>query len=146
MVIHRLASQNFPNQEFTERKNMKISNSWKIRLSVVALGTVLLGLPLGPVAAQADASDPCLFSNTLCLFERTEFGGERFTVAPLTPGQGVCVDLVEHGWGGRASSATNTSTSSNAMFQSDDCTGQPMEIPTGPTPHLSFSPNSVFVS
>ena len=129
---------------------MKVSNSWKIRLGVVAVGTLALGLPLGPIAAQAgaqsDASDPCPFSNTLCLCERMEFGGEHFTVAPLIPGQGVCVDLVEHGWGGRAASAINTSTSSNAMFQSDDCTGQPMEIPTGSTPHLSFSPNSVFVS
>ncbi|WP_433697160.1 peptidase inhibitor family I36 protein [Nocardiopsis sp. CA-288880] len=126
------------------------SKPWQWRLGALATGAAALSLLLGPVTAQAEtryaADDACPFSHTLCLFEETGFGGERFTVVPWPPGQGVCVDLVEHGWGGRAYSALNTSAGSNAMFQSDDCTGQPMEVPTGPTPDLSFSPNSVFVS
>lgn len=126
------------------------SKSWQWWLAALSASVATLSLLLGLAPAQASTQnsngDVCPFSHTLCMFEETAFGGERFTVAPLTPGQGVCVDLVEHGWGGRANSVINTSTSSNAMFQSDDCTGQPMEIPTGFSSDLLFSPSSVFVS
>lgn len=85
----------------------------------------------------------CPFTNTLCLFEQANFGGQRFNVSALNP-NGVCVDLVEHGWGGRARSAVNTHASNAGAFPNDDCTGQPVGI-TAFEPTLPLQPNSVFV-
>ncbi|MFC7329098.1 peptidase inhibitor family I36 protein [Marinactinospora rubrisoli] len=123
----------------------------RILVSTIA-GLSALAAAALPASAQTSVSpapetaQECPFTSTLCLYDEAGFGGERFTVSSANPGVGVCVDLVEHGWGGRARSAINTNTSSAAMFLSDDCTGQPAQIPSGQTPSLTFAPNSVFVS
>ncbi|MBE1530489.1 peptidase inhibitor family I36 protein [Actinomadura algeriensis] len=99
-------------------------------------------------AAPRPATDPlCPFTDTLCLFEGENFTGERFTVKALDSEQGACVDLVDHGWGGRARSAVNTDDRNAAMFPNADCTGHPAPIAPGRTPDFSgwFTPGSVFV-
>lgn len=85
----------------------------------------------------------CPFSNALCLFDQANFGGQRFNVSSLNP-NGTCVDLAQHGWGGRARSAVNTNSSNAAAFPNADCTGQPVGL-SGLEPTLPLQPNSVFV-
>jgi hypothetical protein len=69
-------------------------------------------------------ADLCPFSNTLCLFDQANFGGQRFNVRALDPNVGACVDLVSHGWGARARSAANTNSRSGTVFPNPDCTGR----------------------
>jgi len=88
-------------------------------------------------------SSLCPFTNSLCLFEQANFGGQRFNVSSLNP-NGTCVDLVQHGWGGRAHSAVNTHTNNAAVFPNANCTGQPVGI-TAFEPTLPLQPNSAFV-
>ncbi|MGW5162347.1 peptidase inhibitor family I36 protein [Nonomuraea wenchangensis] len=118
------------------------------RLGVLAVAATLVGLT--PAAASAATTDElCPFTDTLCLFDGEDYTGTRFTVTPPGP-DAVCVDLVEHGWGGgRAKSAVNTSTRTANMFQySTDCTGYGAPIRTGRTPDFTgwFSPSSVLIS
>ncbi|WP_186356074.1 peptidase inhibitor family I36 protein [Streptomonospora sp. PA3] len=128
---------------------MRIGHRKSTRVSVrVGVGAAAVGLALGVLAppALAEGSDElCPFSGALCLYSESGFEGERFTASPLPGDSGACVDLVEHGWGEAAQSAINTGSNPAAMFQSSDCTGHPMQIPTGSTPNLTFSPNSVYV-
>lgn len=117
----------------------------------LATAAVIGGILSTPAMAAPAASSEsalagdCPFAGALCLFEGTGYTGERFTVQSSTPPAGVCVDLVEHGWGGRAHSAINNNSKAAAIFASDDCTGHPLSI-TGSSPNLSLSGNSVFVS
>ncbi len=116
------------------------------------LAATLAGLLLAGAAAQvalaptAAAAGTCDFANTLCLWEQPQYGGAGFNATPIGAG-GVCVDLVEHGWGERARSAINTSAHTASLFVSDNCTGRPYPI-DGKTsvPNLSFLANSVFVA
>lgn len=120
-------------------------------LAAAGAGAAAIALSALPASAQETAPaapgpvHDCSFSGTLCLYEGPQFTGERFHVRALDPEQGACVDLVAHGWGGRAQSAANTNARSAAMFQNDDCTGHPVEIPNGASPALAFAPSSVFV-
>ncbi|MFD7660390.1 peptidase inhibitor family I36 protein [Actinosynnema sp. NPDC059797] len=117
------------------------------RKTVGALGFV--GGLLAALVVQAPAASAagtCEFTNTLCAWEQANFGGARFTVAPLPPHQGVCVDLVEHGWGNRIRSTVNTSSKTASLFASDDCTGRPFPIEgNSSNPSVTFAANSVFV-
>lgn len=113
--------------------------------------TVPLVLMAGPATADSSGADvrsaaECPSSRSLCLYSGTSFAGERFTVASAGSG-GVCVSLVDHGWGQRAHSAINTHSSSAAMFQSDDCLGQPYALPGNSSlgDFGSFTPQSVWV-
>ena len=118
--------------------------------SALALAGVTAGLLLGPVApaeaAEPAEGGPCPFDGVLCLYDGTNFTGERFNVAALVP-EGTCVSLVEHGWGDRARSAINTNGRSAAMFANDDCIGGPFQVPAGSANADlgGFRPNSVFV-
>ncbi|MFF0823937.1 peptidase inhibitor family I36 protein [Micromonospora haikouensis] len=105
------------------------------RLSHTLVAAGLLAALLGAVSAPATASpdpvarstpavDACPFPNTLCLFEGTNFTGERLTLSSLVS-PGTCVSLVDAGWGDRARSAINTNSRSAAMFMNDDCAGGP---------------------
>jgi hypothetical protein len=117
-------------------------------MAKAGLSAAVVGMVLALFPAQASAEAPlerCTFSGALCLYDETGYGGEQFALAPLSPASGVCVDLVDHGWGESALSVINTGNSSAAMFQSSDCTGHPVEIPVGHSPSLTFSPNSVYV-
>ncbi|MFI6987506.1 peptidase inhibitor family I36 protein [Nonomuraea wenchangensis] len=121
------------------------------RLGVLAVAAALVGLtPATASATTAATTDElCPFTDTLCLFDGEDYTGTRLNVAPMGS-DAVCVDLVEHGWGGgRAKSAINTSTRTANMFQySTDCTGYGAPIHTGRTPDFNvwFSPKSVLIS
>ncbi|MPY49846.1 peptidase inhibitor family I36 protein [Streptomyces acidicola] len=121
--------------------------------------TVPLVLMAGPATAASSGADvrtdvradvrsaaECPSGGSLCLYSGTSFAGERFTVASAGSG-GVCVSLVDHGWGQRAHSAINTHSSNAAMFQSDDCLGQPYALPGNSSlgDFGSFTPQSVWV-
>jgi hypothetical protein len=115
--------------------------------SALALAGVTAGLLFGPqTPAKAAEPEPCPFAGVLCLYDGTNFAGERFNVAALEP-EGTCVSLVDHGWGDRARSAINTNGRSAAMFANDDCVGGPFQVPANSTiaDLGGFRPNSVFV-
>lgn len=86
----------------------------------------------------------CPFTNTLCLFEQANFGGQRFHVSALNPQVGACVDLAQHGWAGRARSAVNTNPQNAAAFPNAGCSGGPVGLGSF-EPTLPLLPNSVFV-
>ncbi|MPY58335.1 peptidase inhibitor family I36 protein [Streptomyces spongiae] len=120
-------------------------------LLVGAALTTPLVLLAGP--ATADSSEArvtsaaeCPSSGSLCLYAGTTFTGERFAVSSSGPG-GVCVSLVDHGWGGRAQSAINTHSGHAAMFANDDCRGEPYPVPGNSSlgSFGSFTPKSVWV-
>jgi hypothetical protein len=90
------------------------------------------------------AADLCPFSNTLCLFERANFEGERFNVKALDASAGACVNLVAHGWGARVRSAVNTNPRSATLFPNPDCTGRGIGI-SGLEATLPLLPNGAFV-
>lgn len=119
-----------------------------IGLLVTVLGGASAPALANPSTAQSAAvSADCPFTNTLCLFEGTNYSGDRFTVSsPLSPGS--CVSLVDHGWGDRARSAINTHSRSAAMFLNDDCVGGPFQVPgNSQLPNFgSFTPESVWVA
>jgi len=90
--------------------------------------------------------DVCPFTGTLCLFERPNFDGERFTVQALDPDSGACIDLPQHGWGARARSAANTNDRGATILPNADCTGHPIGIAAGALePTLPLQPNAAFV-
>nr|QLK00566.1 peptidase inhibitor family I36 protein [Micromonospora carbonacea] len=100
----------------------------------------------GPAARSTPAVDACPFTNTLCLFEGTNFTGERLTVSSLVS-PGTYVSLVDAGWGDRARSAINTNSRSAAMFMNDDCVGGAFEVPGNSSrPDFGgFTPESAWV-
>ncbi|MEU8021187.1 peptidase inhibitor family I36 protein [Micromonospora haikouensis] len=100
----------------------------------------------GPAARSTPAAGDCPFINTLCLFEGTNFTGERLTLTSLVS-PGTCVSLVDAGWGDRARSAINTSSRSAAMFMNDDCAGGAFEVPGNSSlPDFGgFTPESAWV-
>jgi hypothetical protein len=83
---------------------------------------------------------------SFCLFENPSFDGQRFEVRALDPEQGVCVNLVEHGWGARARSAINAGSKTASILPNPDCTGEPVGIPgNSAEATLPLLPNSAFV-
>lgn len=119
-------------------------------LFAAVLAAALVGVAT-PGAANAGATRGtsaanCPFIDTLCLYDGTNYTGERFTVGSFSP-TGVCVSLVEHGWGGRVRSVFNSHSNHAAMFMNDHCSGGPYGVPGGTgIPDLgSFSPLSVWV-
>jgi hypothetical protein len=116
------------------------------RMSVAAAvaATTLALLPTAPAAAAPPPE--CPFTDTLCLFEGTNFTGARFNVKALVP-NGTCVDLVSHGWGGgRAHSAINTNSHAAQLHPVSSCYGYPMLVPGNSSlPSINFNASSVFV-
>jgi len=105
----------------------------------------------GPATAdssrtQVTSAADCPSSGSLCLYEGTNFSGRQFTVSS-NGSDGVCVSLVDHGWGERARSAINTHRGNAAMFPNDDCLGQPYSVPGNSSLDSfgSFVPQSVWV-
>jgi hypothetical protein len=117
-----------------------------VRALLTILAVVVLSLAVAPAPAQAYPPGACPFANTLCLFDQPNYGGNRFTVSSLT-GNPVCVDLVSHGWGGRARSAINTDAQAADLYGGSNCTGSWMFM-YGNTgyPSIWVIPNSVRVS
>lgn len=113
--------------------------------AVLGVGTSGQAAPTHAEGAGVAAGD-CPFTDTLCLFDETGYGGARFTVSSLLPG-GTCVSLVDHGWGGSARSALNTNGTSAALFMNDDCVGGPFQVPgnSGVPDFGTFRPDSVWV-
>ncbi|MEN3614219.1 peptidase inhibitor family I36 protein [Plantactinospora sp. ZYX-F-223] len=112
-------------------------------LSVAALlGTAGAG-SAGP-PSTLDATCP---SNALCLYSGTGYTGDMLPLVSLNPG-GTCVSLVAEGWGDRARSVVNTHSRSAALFQNDDCLGDPYQVAGNSSiPNLgSFSPESAWVN
>jgi hypothetical protein len=113
--------------------------------TVLGAGVPAQAAPAGARSA-AVAAGACPFADTLCLFDQPGYSGARFTVSALPPG-GVCVSLVDHGWGGRARSALNTNGTSAALFMNDDCVGGPFQVSgnSGVPDFGTFRPDSVWV-
>ncbi|WSQ09430.1 peptidase inhibitor family I36 protein [Streptomyces sp. NBC_01231] len=123
--------------------------AWHVLVGAVL--TTPLVLMAGP--ATADSSEPqvtsvadCPSSGSLCLYEGANFSGSQFAVRS-NGSDGVCVSLVDHGWGERAQSAINTHRGHAAMFANDDCLGQPYPVPGNSSLDSfgSFVPKSVWV-
>jgi hypothetical protein len=96
--------------------------------------------------SQITPFELCPFSGSLCLFDGANFSGERFTVQASDHEQGACIDLVEHGWGGRARSAVNLNSKSASLLPNADCTGHPIGIaPDAAEPTLPLLPDGAFV-
>jgi hypothetical protein len=90
--------------------------------------------------------DACSFTGVLCLYERVDFNGAEFNVRALNPATGTCVNLVTHGWGGRAASAVNTNTRFATLYSGPDCSGSTLNVGANSWDRaLAFAPNSVFV-
>ncbi|KAF4408212.1 MULTISPECIES: peptidase inhibitor family I36 protein [Streptomyces] len=127
------------------------SNSATRKLSLRTLSFLsLAGLALaaGATPAVADTAsaeaDACPFTDTLCLFEGTDYTGERFNVRSMVPGQAVCVDLVSHNYAGRAHSGINTNSRTAVLYSGQDCTGTGYPI-SGSVPSFNFAAQSVRV-
>ncbi len=122
-----------------------------LRVAVPLAASIGLLLSTGSGTAQADTTaDPataCPFSRTLCLFDQPDYNGARFTAQSLNPPTGVCVDLVEHGWGGtRARSAVNNAPQTPVLFAGSDCTGSPLPLSgNGLNASFTFDAKSVIV-
>jgi hypothetical protein len=116
------------------------------RLLLAVVATVAVSVAFAPAPALAYPPGACPFNNTLCLFDQPNYGGNRFTVSSLS-GNPVCVNLVAHGWGGRAQSAINTDPQAADLYGNTDCTGSWMFM-YGNTgyPSIWVIPNSVRVS
>lgn len=114
-------------------------------LSAAVLFSTAVPAVAGP--ARAAAAPDCPFIDTVCLFEGENYTGARLTVSPWPPGSGVCISLVDHGWGDRARSAYNTNRKSAAMFMNDDCIGGPNQLSPGGRPSFGgFTPESIWVT
>ncbi|HEX6352612.1 peptidase inhibitor family I36 protein [Actinophytocola sp.] len=114
-------------------------------LAAALAGLLLTGVTVA-LAPAAAAAGTCGYANTLCLWEEQRYGGASLTASPLGSG-GVCVDLVQHGWGERARSVINTSRHTASLFASADCTGRPYPVDGNTSvPTLSFLANSVYVA
>jgi Peptidase inhibitor family I36 len=109
-------------------------------IGVAAIGQAA---PAHAGGVDALAVGECPFTNTLCLFDGTRYTGERITLS----GGGICVSLVNQGWGDRARSVINTNSRSAAMFANDDCLGGPFQVSgnTGIADLDAFRPKSVWV-
>jgi hypothetical protein len=122
-----------------------------LRMSLSVLGAALIAsavaVAVTPSAAAAALPVNCPFSNTLCLFDGTNFTGATFNVSAWNPA-GACVNLSSHGWGSRARSGINTHRMEARLYTSTDCTGVSATVrgnsslPTLPT----RTANSVFVA
>jgi hypothetical protein len=116
-------------------------------LAAVLPLAIAFGAAVSGTAAQAaPAGGDCPFIDTVCLFSGEDFTGDRFTASAPSP-SGVCVSLVDHGWGDRARSAINTNSGSAAMFMNDDCLGGPFQIPGNSSLRSfgGFTPESIWV-
>ncbi|MBF9133874.1 peptidase inhibitor family I36 protein [Plantactinospora sp. S1510] len=127
-----------------------VSRRRRFTLFAVGAATAALvgvGAPASASPANSAAAADCPFSATLCLFDQTSFGGERFAVKSLVPG-GTCVSLNDSGWGNRVRSAINTSSQGAALFANDDCVGGPYQVAANSSVSNlgSFRPQSVWVS
>jgi hypothetical protein len=125
----------------------------KATLLVAAVAvTTLIGAaaPARAASVRAEGADiaanGCPFTAVVCLFDQTGYSGARFTARSLEPG-GTCVSLVDHGWGDRVRSASNTNSTSAALFQNDDCLGGPVQLAPGAgvADLGSFRPQSLWV-
>jgi Peptidase inhibitor family I36 len=93
-----------------------------------------------------DPAELCPFANTLCLFERPNFGGARFELAALDGDMATCVDLGAQDWAGRARSAVNTQSHSVMLTANADCSGDALGIAAnGMESLLPALPNGAFV-
>jgi len=113
-------------------------------VAAAAAATTLALLPTAPAAAAPPPA--CPFTDTLCLFEGTNFTGARFNVRAIVP-NGTCVDLVSHGWGdGRAHSAINTNSRAAQLHPVYSCYGYPLLVPGNSSlPSIDFTASSVYV-
>jgi len=116
-----------------------------VRFLMATVCAVALTITAAPAPALAYPVGACPFTNTLCLFDQPDYGGNRFTVQSATGGA-VCVNLVSHGWGGRARSAINTHSQAADLYGGSDCSGSWMFL-YGKTgyPSIWVIPNSVRV-
>ncbi|MEJ3749596.1 peptidase inhibitor family I36 protein [Actinomycetes bacterium KLBMP 9797] len=117
-------------------------------LFAAVLAAALVGVAT-PGAANAGATRGASAvdcpTNALCVYDGINYTGARLPIGSF--GGGVCVSLVEHGWGGRVESVFNAHSNHAAMFMNDHCSGGPYGVPGGTgIPDLgSFSPLSVWV-
>jgi hypothetical protein len=126
--------------------------SWWTTLVVGVVIAILGGTSASAVAGPTGigrsgaSADECPFTGTLCLFDGTNYTGERFTVISLVS-PGTCVSLVQHGWANRAHSAINTNGNNAAMFMIDNCVGGPfLVLGNSRLPDFGgFTPASVWV-
>ncbi|MFF8996637.1 peptidase inhibitor family I36 protein [Streptomyces achromogenes] len=117
----------------------------RLLAAAAGAGAIVAAVTAPATAQPAPASAAaCEFSGALCLFEGTDYTGERFTVQSLEPGVAVCVDLAEHGWAGRAHSAVNNNSRSATLFTGAGCTGSGLSV-TGSLPSFDFPALSVRV-
>ena len=115
------------------------------RFLLAAVCSVAFTVVVTAAPASAYPVGACPFVNTLCLFDQPNYGGSRFTVSSSTGGA-QCVNLVSHGWGGRARSAINTHNQAADLYGGTGCTGSWMFM-YGKTgyPSIWVIPNSVRV-
>jgi|1185.fasta_scaffold720864_1 hypothetical protein len=97
-------------------------------------------------ASPAGAAGTCNFTDTLCMWDQTDFGGANLNVSPMQPNPSACVNLAEHGWGNRVRSAINTSSKTASLFESTNCTGRPYPVEgNSAKSSITFGANSVWV-
>ncbi|MBE1487556.1 peptidase inhibitor family I36 protein [Plantactinospora soyae] len=111
----------------------------------VSVATLIATATVATAGPASVSADPCP-SRALCLYEGSNFTGEMFAATSLNPA-GICVSLVDHGWGDRAHSAINTHNTSAQMFMNDDCVGGPYQVPgnSSLSSFGTFTPESVWV-
>ena len=116
----------------------------RLSLAATVAAATLALLPGAP--ASAAPPPECPFTDTLCLFEGTNFTGARFNVKALVA-NGTCVDLVSHGWGGtRAHSAINTNSHAAQLHPVFSCYGYPLTVPGNSSlPSINFNASSAYV-
>lgn len=118
-----------------------------VKITLKLIAPLAAGLvALSAFTPAAGAVGTCEFNDTLCVWEKPNYGGERLTMTPLPPNTSACVNLVAHGWGARVKSLINTSRLTASLFASDDCTGRPYPVEgNSGVPSLTFVANSAFV-
>ncbi|WP_405431247.1 peptidase inhibitor family I36 protein [Micromonospora sp. NBC_00617] len=116
-------------------------------LCAAAPALSLTATPVNASATGAAADSTCASTRTLCLWDGTNYTGERFTAQAADPTIGTCVSLAAHGWGnGRAESARNTANQPARLYTSTNCTGSYYQImPAGSYGSISYNSNSVYV-
>lgn len=127
------------------RKNPQATTITRLITPAALAATALLATAT-PATANTPTTDECPFTDTICLYEGTDYTGDRFNVSSLVE-PGTCVSLVDHGWAGRVNSAINTNTTGAALFANDDCIGGPYQLPgNSANPDLgTFEPLSLWV-
>ncbi|MBZ4414721.1 peptidase inhibitor family I36 protein [Myxococcus sp. XM-1-1-1] len=122
------------------------AGSWSLGALLTVAGLSTGSLLLSPAEASADDTNPCPFSDVLCLFDGEDYTGAVWNVRAWPPGTSTCVGLPEHGWEGRAESAINRGTQNAYLFPNEDCSGYPVTLLPGEwLSPLEFAPKSVFV-